>query len=93
VTSGRRRYRTEALRTGGSARVAAVGQGCVVLVLACFLLPRGAGASASRACAPYGLVVQVPPVHPQSAAPLHVTVHPPAAQSVIVHVCAPWQVS
>jgi len=32
-------------------------------------------------------------VHPQSAAPLHVTVHPPAAQSVIVHVCAPWHVS
>lgn len=32
-------------------------------------------------------------MQPQSAAPLQVTVHPPAAQSVIVQVCAPWQVS
>jgi hypothetical protein len=39
VTRGGRRYRTEALRTGGVyAKVAAVGQPCVVLVLACFLL-------------------------------------------------------
>lgn len=41
MTCGGRRYRTEALRSGGSARVATVGQGCVVLVLACFLLSRG----------------------------------------------------
>jgi hypothetical protein len=42
---------------------------------------------------PYGFVVQEPPVQPQSAAPLQVTVHPPATQPVIVQVCAPWQVS
>ena len=46
-----------------------------------------------RIAQPYGFVVQVPPVHPQSAVPLHVTVHPPPAQSLIVQVCAPWQVS
>jgi hypothetical protein len=39
------------------------------------------------------VVVQVPPVQPQFAAPLHVTVQSPAAQSVMVQVWAPWHVS
>jgi hypothetical protein len=38
------------------------------------------------------VVVQPDPVHPQSGAPLHVTVQFPV-QLVILQLCAPWQVS
>ena len=37
--------------------------------------------------------VQPLPTHPQFAAPLHATVHPPPEQLVILQLCVPWQVS
>jgi hypothetical protein len=36
-----------------------------------------------------GVVVQVPPVHVQTGAPLQVTVQLPLVQPVMVHDCAP----